>query len=134
MNSFKQKHSNEKYVFIEKDTKNDKTQDVYLGKGMPIIAHTTNKKLNILNSEKFIIETINDKEIEISDENRKVKVDLKLFHKLFYLGFCITIHASQGETFKEKYTIYDWGFEHFCSRAKYVALSRASDLSNIQIA
>jgi DNA replication protein DnaC len=134
MNSFKQKHSNEKYVFIEKDTKNDKTQDVYLGRGMPIIAHTTNKKLNILNSEKFIIETINDKEIEISDENRKVKVDLKLFHKLFYLGFCITIHASQGETFKEKYTIYDWGFEHFCSRAKYVALSRASDLSNIQIA
>ena len=134
MNSYMQKHNIEKYIFIEKDKKNDKTQDVHLGKGMPIIAHTTNKKLNILNSEKFIIEAINDKEIEISDENRKFKVDLKLFHKLFYLGFCITIHASQGETFKQKYTIYDWNFEHFCSRAKYVALSRASDLSNIQIA
>ena len=134
MNSFMKTNNNEKYVFIERDKKNDKTQDVHLGKGMPIIAHTTNKKLNILNSEKFIIETINDKEIEIKDENRTLKVDLKHFHKLFYLGFCITIHASQGETFKQKYTIYDWNFEYFCERAKYVALSRASDLSNIQIA
>ena len=100
---------------------------------MPIIAHTTKKKY-ISDSEKFVIETINDKEIEISDENRKFKVDLKLLYKLFFLGFCITIHASQGETFKQKYTIYDWKFEHFCSRAKYVALSRASDLANIQIA
>jgi len=39
---------------------------------MSIIAHTTNKKFNILNSEKFIIETRNDKEIEISDEKKKV--------------------------------------------------------------
>jgi len=134
MNSFIRKNKNEKYVFIKRDEKNDKTQDVHLGKGIPIIAHTTNKKLNILNSEKFIIESIDDKEIEIKDENRTLKVDLKNFHKLFYLGFCITIHASQGETFKQKYTIYDWNYEYFCKRAKYVALSRASDLSNIQIA
>jgi len=92
---------------LKKMGENDKTQDVHLGKGMPIIARTTNKKLNILNSETLIIESIDDKEIEIKDEKRTIKVDLKNFHKLFYLGFCITIHASQGETFKRKYTIYD---------------------------
>ena len=70
----------------------------------------------------------------ITEGNRKITIDLKLFHKLFYLGFCIAIHASQGETFKQKYTIYDWNFERFCKRAKYVALSRASEISNIQIA
>ena len=56
MNSFMIKNKNEKYIFIEMDKKNEKSQDVHLGKGMPVIAHTTNKKLNILNSEKFIIE------------------------------------------------------------------------------
>ena len=45
MNSFKQKHSNEKYIFIKKDAKNVKTQDVYLGKGIPKIAHTTKQKI-----------------------------------------------------------------------------------------
>jgi len=35
------------------------------------------------------------------DKNLKVKVDFKIFHKLFcLLGFCIiTIHASQREIF-----------------------------------
>ena len=62
-----------------------------------------------------------------------VKIKTKDFHKFFYLGFCITIHASQGETYNCKYTIYDWDFYHICNKAKYVALSRGTNVSNIQI-
>ena len=43
----------------------------------------------------------------------------------------MTIHASQGETFKDPYTIYDWYM--LCDKARYVALSRGTKLENIQI-
>ena len=122
-----------KYLFLEKDKTNPKTQNVKLAKGMPIIAHTTNKKMNILNSEKFVIKSITNEIIIISDGERNIEIKSKDFHLFFYLGFCITIHASQGETFTEKYTIYDWKFKRFCNRAKYVALSRGTDIKNIQI-
>lgn len=122
-----------KYTFIAKDVTNPKTQYVKLAVGMPIIAHTTNKKLDILNSEKFNIKKLAKDNLVVSDGNRDIEIKLADFHKLFYLGFCITVHASQGETFSDKYTIYDWNFKHFCDKAKYVALSRATDISNIQI-
>ena len=60
-----------------------------------------------------------------------MKIACQDFNKYFYLAYCITVHASQGETFKEPYTIYDWG--KMCKRAKYVALSRGTKLENIQI-
>jgi len=122
------------YILLNKLAYNPKTQNIKLAVGMPVVAHTTNKKLNILNSEKFIVTQIDDKQIIMKEHEREVKVNITDFHKFFYLGFCITIHTSQGDTFDTKYTIYDWGFKHFCDRAKYVALSRATDINNIQIA
>ena len=121
------------YKLLNKLAYNPKTQNIKLAVGMPVVAHTTNKKLNILNSEKFIVTQIDDKQIVMKEHEREVKVNITDFHKFFYLGFCITIHTSQGDTFDTKYTIYDWGFKHFCDRAKYVALSRATDINNIQI-
>jgi ATP-dependent exoDNAse (exonuclease V) alpha subunit len=101
---------------------------------MPIIARTTNKELNILNSQQFIITDVSNEyfTIEINEISTKLKIDE--FNHLFYLSFCITIHASQGETFKGVYTIHDWKFNRFCSKAKYVAMSRGTDIDNIQIA
>ena len=120
-------------VFISRDTRNEKTRHANLCVGMPVIAHTTDKKLNVLNFQKFIVKQIKDNKIILNDDNDEVIVDINKFHKYFYLGFCITIHASQGETFTQPYTIYDWGFKHFCNKAKYVALSRATSIKNIQI-
>lgn len=125
---------------IPKDEKNEKTQNVKLFPGMPIIAHKTNKKIGIINSQKYQIRTI-EKNMKSVDKY-KIKIgwgveDFEIcsseFHKYFYIGFCITIHASQGETFYEPYTIYDWGFSYFSNKAKYVALSRATSIENIQI-
>ena len=100
---------------------------------MPVVAHTTNKKLTILNSEKFIISDVNTETIIVREHDRIVKIKLSDFHKFFYIGFCITIHTSQGDTFDSKYTIYDWRHPRFCNKAKYVAVSRATNINNIQI-
>ena len=122
------------YILLNKLNYNPKTQNVKLAVGMPVVAHTTNKKMNILNSEKFIVTEIDNKKITMKEHEHEVKVNIADFHHFFYLGFCITIHTSQGDTFNTKYTIYDWSFKHFCEKAKYVALSRATDINNIQIA
>lgn len=121
------------YSFIPKDSKNPKSQNVKLAAGMPVICHTTNKKIDILNSEKFTVSKIKNGLISLTDDERIIEIPLLHFNKFLYLGFCITIHASQGETFSEPYTIYDWNFHHFCNRAKYVAISRTVSIHNIQI-
>ena len=115
-------------------TKNQKTQNVHLTQGMPIIAHKANKRLNILNSQTFIISDVTSEIIRYKDGNARYSIPTSDFHKYFYLGFCMTVYASQGETIHKKYTIYDWDIECFCPRAKYVAMSRSTDINNIQIA
>jgi DNA replication protein DnaC len=132
----------EKRVLLPKDPTNPKTQDVTLTIGMPVVCHTTQndkkQKLNsngFMNSERFEIQVIDETTITlVGDGDREIVINQKDFHKFFYIGFCITVHTSQGETFKGKYTIYDWNFEHFDNKAKYVALSRATAYENIQIA
>ena len=115
-------------VVLEADKFNPKTQDVSLAVGMPILAHKTNKKLKFMNSEVFRIKSIDEENIVLEEG---ITLRTKDFHKFFYVGFCMTIHASQGETFKDPYTIYDW--YHLCDKARYVALSRGTKLENIQI-
>ena len=50
---------------------------------------------------------------------------------MFYVAYCITVHKSQGSTFRHEYTIHE--FEKFDNRLKYVALSRSSNIKNINI-
>ena len=120
-----------KTVEVKADKWNPKTQDVMLAKGMPIIAHTTNKKLRFMNSETFVITRVDSDTMEIKNEIQSITINTRDFHKFFYLGFCLTVHASQGETFSDKYTIHDWYM--LCEKGKYVALSRGTKLENIQI-
>ena len=125
-------------VFIGRNKFNAKTQDVTLAKGMPVIAHKTvcmEEDIRVLNSQRFIVKSVNSKTIVLIEEcgDGVIKIPVTSFHKYFYLGYCLTIHASQGETFTSKYTVYDWGHPNFCSKAKYVALSRGTAIENIQI-
>jgi ATP-dependent exoDNAse (exonuclease V) alpha subunit len=128
---------NDKPIEIQEDENNPKTQHLKLVKGMPIICHRTCKKMELLNSDRFTITSINEKNFEFTNElliekgKEPMKMELKDFHRYFYLAYCITVHASQGETFKEPYTIYDWG--RMCRRGKYVSLSRGTEMDNIQI-
>ena len=51
---------------------------------MPVICHTTDKKLNILNSERFTIESITDTKLIIKDDYRTIELKTCDFHKFFY--------------------------------------------------
>ena len=126
--------NNQTGIYLPKDENNAKTQNVFLCKGMPIIAHNNLfRNKGILNTEKFTIKYIDKTKLIIKDDDREIILNTCDFHKIFYIGFCITIHACQGETFNEPYTIYDWNCFAMCDKAKYVALSRATNIKNIQI-
>ena len=119
-------------VFVPKVGLNPKSQDVYLKPGMPIVCHTTNKKLRILNAQTFTIDSVTSESLVLRSGEDTFQINTKDFHKFYYLGFCLTIHASQGESFADKYTIYDW--YQLEPKAKYVAMSRGTNIQNIQIA
>ena len=111
------------------------SQDIKLCEGMPVICYKTDKRYDIFNNETYTVEKITASVIimAIPDTEYKITIPINEFNKYLNLGFCITIHSSQGETFTEPYTIYDWGFSYMCEKAKYVAVSRATRAENIQI-
>ena len=110
----------------------EKTQDLRLITGMPVLAKKNNSKLDIFNNEDFIIKHISKDTITVvDDEGKKVKVSHDDFMKNFIVAFCITVHCSQGSTFDHEYTVHEWN--KFDERLKYVALSRSTDKDHINI-
>ena len=103
--------------------------------GLPIVAYKNIQKENIFNSEVYKVKSIDMTEktftVDIGDEVRTIKAHE--FKNIFYPAYCITAHVSQGTTMTEKYTIHDWNHPRMDSIAKYVSLSRATYISNIQI-
>ncbi len=135
---FRQMNPHLKYIEIEPDEKNPKSQTMYLAKGVPLIAfknHKDKKHGNEwLNSEQFVVDKINaDDTVLINSDGEPIKVATNQIAKNFYLGFCITYHKSQGKTFDKPYTIWDWSHPRVDSIAKYVALSRTTHMKNIYI-
>jgi ATP-dependent exoDNAse (exonuclease V) alpha subunit len=132
MNKFVGEHE---YLTCDASIYNKKTQHVKIFKGMPIVAYRNIQKEHIFNSEVYTIESIDTNAktftFKVEDEVKTYQVDQ--FKNTFYPGFCITAHVSQGCTFNSKYTIWDWNHPRMDDTAKYVALSRATSIKNIQI-
>ena len=63
---------------------------------------------------------------EITNEIIKIKHE-ELKH--FQLGYCMTVHCSQGSTFDFDYSIYEW--QYFTREMMYVAVSRSTKRSLI---
>jgi len=106
----------------------ERSQDVSLLPNMPIIARMNNKDLNIMNNEMFKITKADAEFITItSSENDSIackSIKTSEFTKLFNIGFCITIHCCQGQSYDHPYSIYEW--EKLDERLKYVSLSRST--------
>lgn len=97
----------------------------HLYTGQRLIGKITNKKNGIAKNKEYFITNIDDENITVDDiviPHRDIK------HNLL-LGYCMTIHKSQGSTFDEEYCIYEK--EKFDKALLYVALSRATDINNI---
>lgn len=125
-----------KQLIIPKNPRNYKSQDVHLGEGMPVIVHKTNKKLNTLHSDKFTVKSIQEKKIDFINDFCTFEISPSLFQKYFYFAFCTTILSREGATIAEKFTIHDWRATSHVSdgtKLQYVALSRGTHKSNIQI-
>lgn len=130
-----QKHKRiikEKPLKLPKLEYDPNSQDIQLLRGVPIISRINAKSLDICNNEMFKIKKITNENIIVNDDYGKIiEIPIDKFQKLFYVAFCITVHRSQGSTFKDGYTIYEW--EKFDNRLKYVALSRSTDIKNINV-
>ena len=115
-------------------TYDNNSQDVKLLVGCPIIARINCKDMDVWNNETYEIVQIQEqnKLIFASDGmDKTVAVKYEDFQKLFRPAYCLTIHCAQGKTFNHPYTIHE--FEKLDKRLKYVALSRSTQLENINV-
>ena len=119
---------------IIKKINNPNSQDVEIFKNidMPIMAYKTNNERDIVNNERFVIDTVIDGVIYYSNDMKKnLQIKVADFQSFFYIAYASTIHKSQACTFDFSYTIHEW--EKLDTRLKYVALSRATKKDKINI-
>lgn len=123
-------------VEIEKLRYDAESQDMILFKGMPVIARLNYYKpckqdLHLCNNDVFEIVKVGEDNIQIRNDDGVYDIATGRFSYFFYPAYCITTHKSQGETFLEPYSIYEW--DKFDGRLKYVGLSRATCVNHINI-
>ena len=95
------------------------------------IASKNVRQLGVAKNETFKVKTCGADLIECYGEHTEMELSYKDFYELFWSGFCITIHKSQGDTYDDNYTIHDW---HKLSedtplarKLRYTAQSRSKD-------
>ena len=102
-----------------------------------MVAAKSYQDRNIVKGDEFIITFANDKGFTIktiNDEELDFKIDD--LHKYFYVNYAMTIHTSQGSTFKEDVYVWDWLKiikTKDASKLGYTALSRATDVNKLFI-
>ena len=136
---------NKEVIKVEKNEKKKNTQEGMIYEGCPIVAFENkktilNKKVWICNSDDYIIkkidivkETFTITFINENDEDEDIDIPANLFNTMFYFGYARTVHSLQGSTLNENYTIFDWCHRGFDDRLKYVSLSRAKTITQINI-
>jgi len=69
--------------------------------------------------------------VVVSDGVRDLEIPFADFPILFNPAYAVTCHKSQGATYDHPYSIHEWN--RMTIPMKYVALSRATNLANINI-
>lgn len=118
-------------VELKKSEFSSLSQKVVLFKGVPVIAIKNKDKEGFVNSEKFIVEDVDDDNIYIHNDMKKLTIPQNKFQSWFHVAYCITAHKSQGETIKTPYTIHDW--DRMSETCKYVSLSRGTCWENVNL-
>ena len=101
--------------------------------GTPVIARKNCVKLGLANNETFDVTAIKQKMklVVVSDGVRDLEIPFADFPILFNPAYAVTCHKSQGATYDHPYSIHEWN--RMTIPMKYVALSRATNLANINI-
>jgi len=111
------------------------TCDIYFTYGTPMIACQSVADYNIAKNEIWKIKKYDKNNITLAYEDKEIELSRAEVYKNFYSGYAITIHKSQGDTYEDKYTIWDWKFmseatgkrvrDDFLRKLRYVAQSRS---------
>eukprot|EP00960_Hanusia_phi_P059719 764268-Hanusia_phi.AAC.1 len=124
------------FIFIPEDPEDDYTQDMYIYENLPVIARKTIGKGEVcVNNETFNVTCFDEDQVHLytirGDEPHYIEIERSKFSHTFALNYCCTIHKSQGETIKDKMTIYDWDSPKlsrfstiYVRRLRYTGLSR----------
>ena len=67
--------------------------------------------------------------ISQDNQDNSFTIPIKLFSIYFNPAYCLTCHKSQGATFTSDFTIHE--YDMFSSRLKYVAISRAQSITQL---
>ena len=132
---------NQKFISLENFKWNPNSQDVKIMVGTPVIANLNSEKLDICNNDVFEVCKISKTLIQVFQEEydedtnknivRFIDIETKDFTRMFNVAYAITCHKSQGQTITEEYAIWEW--HKMTKRLKYVALSRGTKKSNVNI-
>ena len=95
------------------------------------IASKNVRQLGVAKNETFKVKTCGADLIECYGEHTSFELSYQAFYELFWSGFCITIHKSQGDTYDDNYTIHDWDKlsedTPLARKLRYTAQSRSKD-------
>ena len=116
------------------------SQDIWIYRGLPLIARRTDKKV-FVNNEYFVVDEIKDNIVvchsERTDNDDKPYIHVfsiksECLQKVMCVNYCSTVHKCQGETINEDFTIWNWN--KMSKRLRYTAMSRATRPSQINFA
>ena len=131
-------HSNNKNSVLieyqeEEEEQNNYSQDIIMYDGLKLLANTTISKQDIYKNETYFVKSFNDTnfiiETAVGEEQSFL---ISNIHKNFLIGYCLTIHKSQGDTIDGDFQIFELNTMKKDKRLFYTAITRGRSVSNIK--
>lgn len=122
---------------LRNDTKNTgQNERLMLAVGVPLIARKSIKDREVAKNEIWEVKSITGEQVVLGYKDKEETFDFNEIRKKWLSAYCITIHKSQGDTYRDEYTIWDW--DRICEekslyykRLRYVAVSRSTDYERL---
>ena len=101
-------------------------------KDLPLVCKKTftNEGQELKNNELFTVINFDSKTIEMQSKRFTTIIKHESF-KHFQIGYCITTHCSQSDTFDFEYSIYEYRYME--ESMIYTAITRAKKLCNVNL-
>ena len=107
-----------------------------LAVGTPLIARKSIKDKQVAKNEIWEVKSIKAEEIVLEYKDREETFTHEEIKKKWLSAYCITIHKSQGDTYRDEYTIWDWGRirsrrDSQSKKLRYTAVSRSINYQDL---
>ena len=129
-------------LWIECGNKEDpdntgQNQRLMLAVGTPLIARKSIKDRQVAKNEIWEVKSIQGQgEIVLEFKDREETFTTDEIKKKWLSAYCITIHKSQGDTYTDEYTVWDWGWiskwkDSQSKKLRYTAVSRSVNYEDL---